>query len=76
MLAQQLRENRLLRNVLDEQAADCIEAWRTGATAAIREDAWHAMRAIDDLRERIGSAIDDGTMAKRQATGGRAAGGS
>jgi len=46
VLAQQLRENRLLRNVLDEQAADCIEAWRTGATAAIREDAWHAMRAI------------------------------
>jgi hypothetical protein len=66
VLARQLLENELLNELLDEQEAECVATWRNGLTAGIRDDAWHALRALDGLRQRIGRAIDDGTLARRQ----------
>lgn len=40
--------------------------WREGATTEAREAAWQRVKALDDLRDQLRIAVENGRVAERQ----------
>ena len=54
-MAQQLKTNQLLWEVLETRKADIIQQWEMGSTPDQREEAWQALQQL----KKLAGAIED-----------------
>ena len=59
-LAAELQQSDLLPQLLDELKAEYVKVWESAATdIRSREQQWHLVKALEDVREHVSSRIRD-----------------